>query len=130
MGLIANNIMREILHEIREADMYAIIGDEASDVSLKEQLCICIHWVDNNFNIYEAPLELINVPKTDSYRLTGLIKDCLVLFALPLVQCRGQAYGGASNMSRHINGVSTQIQKEEPSALFVYCLTHCTNLCL
>ena len=28
MGLIANNILREILHEIREADMYAIIGDE------------------------------------------------------------------------------------------------------
>ena len=28
MGLIANNILREILHEIREADMYTIIGDE------------------------------------------------------------------------------------------------------
>ena len=78
MGLIANNIIREILHEIRETDMYAIIGDEASDFSLKEQLCICIYWVDNNFNIYEAPLELINVPKTNSNRLTALIKDCLV----------------------------------------------------
>ena len=27
-------------------------------------------------------------------------------------------------------GVSTQIQKEEPSALYVYCLAHSTNLCL
>ena len=123
--------MREILHKIREADMYAIIGDEESDVSLKVQLCICIHWVDNNFNIYEVSLELMNVSKTDSNRITALIKDRLVRFALPLVQCREQAYDGASNnMSRHINGVATQIQKEEPSALYVYCLAHSTNLCL
>ena len=61
---------------------------------------------------------------------TTLIKDCLVKFALPLVQCRGQAYDGASNMSGHINEVAAQIQKEEPSALYVHCLAHCTNLCL
>ena len=30
--------------------MYVITGNEASDVSLKKQLCICIHWVDNNFS--------------------------------------------------------------------------------
>ena len=78
MGLMANNILREILHEIREVGMYAIIGDETSDVRLKEQLCICIRWVDDNFDIHGAPLELINVPKTDSNTLTTLIKDCLV----------------------------------------------------
>ena len=65
-------------------------------------------------------MELMNVSKTDSNRITALIKDRLVGFALPLVQCREQAYDGASNnMSRHINGVATQIQKEEPSALYV-----------
>ena len=37
------------------------------DVTHKEQLCIKIRWVDNNdFVIHEDPLELINVPKTDS----------------------------------------------------------------
>ena len=77
MGLMANNILREILHEIREDGMYAILGDETSDVSLKEQLYICIRWVDDNFDIHEAPLELINVPKTDSNTLTAVIKICL-----------------------------------------------------
>ena len=118
MGLMANNILREILHEIREDGMYAILGDETSDVSLKEQLYICIRWVDDNFDIHEAPLELINVPKTDSNTLTAVIKDCLVRFALPLVQCRGQAYDGASNMLGHINGVAAQIQTEAHFRLF------------
>ena len=33
-------------------------------------------------------------------------------------------------MSGHLNGVAAQIQKEFPSALYVHCLAHCTNLCL
>ena len=130
MGLMANHILREILCEIREASVFALLAHEASDISLKEQLCICIRWVDDNFTIHEAPLQLINVPTTDSNTLSSLIKDCLVRFSLIINQCRGQAYDGASNMSGHIRGVAAQLQKEEPSALYVHCLTHCTNLCL
>ena len=51
-------------------------------------------------------------------------------FCLPIGQCRGQAYDGASNMLGHINGVAACIQKDEPSAIYVHCLAHCTNLCL
>ena len=58
MGLMANQVLGDILCEIREANVFALLADE-SDVSLKEQLCICIRWVDENFTIHEAPLELI-----------------------------------------------------------------------
>ena len=77
MGLMANQVLRHILGEIREASIFALLADEASDVSLKDQLCIRIRWVDDNFMIHEAPLELINVPKTDSDTLSLLIKDVL-----------------------------------------------------
>ena len=40
-----------------------MIVDEATDVGNKEQSCITIRWVDNSFQIYETPVELINVPK-------------------------------------------------------------------
>ena len=78
----------------------------------------------------KVPLQLINVPKTDSCTLTSCIKDCLIRFSLPISQCRGQAYDGASNMQGHISGVATQIQNTEPSAIRVHFLAHCTNLCL
>ena len=54
----------------------------------------------------------------------------MIRLCLPVSQCRGQAYDGASNMSGHLHGVAAQLQKEVPSALFVHCLAHCTNLCL
>ena len=65
-----------------------------------------------------------------SETLFTVIKDCLIRFALPIGQCRGLAYDGASNMSGHLVGVSAPIQQCEETAVFVHCLAHCTNLCL
>lgn len=86
--------------------------------------------VDDSFEIHEDPIELINVPKTDANTITACIKDCLIRCCLPLAQVRGQTYDGASNMSGYLHGVAAQIQEATPSALYVHCLAHCTNLCL
>ena len=90
----------------------AIIADEATDVGHKEQLVVCIRWVDANFDIHEDSIEFINVPQTDAQTLTTCIKDCLLRLCLPISQCRGQAYYGARNMSGYLNGVAAKIQNE------------------
>ena len=70
---MGQHVLREILGEIRGSLRYSLIADEAADISNKEQLCITIRWVDDAFNIHEDPVELIDVPKTDSNTLTTLI---------------------------------------------------------
>ena len=50
------------------------------------------------------------------------MKDRLVRFALPIDQCRCQAYDGASNMTGHLHGVAAQIQSIVPSAIYVHYL--------
>ena len=130
IALMAHHVLRESLHDVQEAEVFSIIVDEATDISNTEQLCLSVRWVDNAFMIHEAPVELIEVPKTDAATLAMMIKDSLIHFSLPLSQCRGQSYDGASNMSGHISGVAARIQKEEESAIYVHCLAHCTNLCL
>ena len=54
----------------------------------------------------------------------------MLRLSLPIAQCRGQAYDGASNMSGHISGVAARLLRVEQSAIFVHCFAHCTNLCL
>ena len=54
----------------------------------------------------------------------------LIRFSLPLSQCRGQAYDGASSMSGHLSGLAVRITKDVPTAIFVHSFAHCTNLCL
>ena len=56
----------DVLRNIRECKVFSIIADEATDVSQKEQLCMTIRWVNGSFEIFETPLEPINVSKTDS----------------------------------------------------------------
>jgi len=103
---------------------------EKLDISNKEQVVICIRWVDAEFTIHKDPIELVHLPKTDLETIASALKDCLIRFSLRLSQCRGQAYDGASSMSGHLNGVAARIEKEVPLAIFVHCFAHCTNLCL
>ena len=55
-----------------------MIADEATDVGNKEQLCMCIRWVGDDFSVNEDFLELIQLPKTDANTVTLALRDSLV----------------------------------------------------
>ena len=109
IGLLGRNVLMDFLADIRIAKWYALIADEATDVSNKEQLCVTIRWVDNECKIFEDFIELINVP--DAETITDLLTDSMIRHQLPLSNCRGQAYDSAANMSGHISGVAARIRK-------------------
>ena len=128
--LIAHSALSNILADIRKAHWFSVIADEATDISNKAQLTVCIRWVDSDFCVHEDPIELIELPKTDAETIAKELKNCLEKHTIPLSQCRGQAYDGASNMSGYLNGVAARIEKDVPAALYLHCFAHCTNLCL
>ena len=128
--IMGQEVLRKLLLKIHEAKYYAILADEARDISNMEQLTMCIRWVDKRYEVHEDCIGLIQVPNITSAILTAAIKDTLIRCNLPLTLCRGQGYDGAANMSGHIRGVATMLLKEEPAALHVHCLAHCLNLCL
>lgn len=128
--LMGDYVLRGLLTDIRRALWYTLIADEATDVKHTEQMSVVIRWVDEVYEINEEPIGLVQVPKTDAETLTNALKDVLIRCILPLSQCRGQAYDGASAMSGHLSGVATRIKNEHPAALHVHCLAHCLNLCL
>ena len=92
--------------------------------------CVSIRWVDESYVVYDDIIGMIEVPETDVLTISSAVKDVLVRCFLPLRQCRGQAYDGASNMAGHLAGVATRLQMEEPKAHYVHCLAHSLNLCL
>ena len=106
------------------------MADETRDISNQEQLTIIIRWVDSSYEVQEDLIGLVHVPRTQSAILTAAIKDVLVRCILPLNNCRGQGYDGASNMMGKLRGVATQLRSEEPAAIAVHCFAHCLNLCL
>ena len=80
---------------------FATLADDAFDISHNEQMFVPISCVTADYEIHEDPIGLMQVPKTDSRTFTSALKDVLIRCILPLIQCWGQAFDGAANMSGH-----------------------------
>ena len=65
---MALDMMRQISANIQNVTFFTIMADETADVSNKEQLVICIWWVEDCFVKHEDfigihPLERIHLPR-------------------------------------------------------------------
>ena len=119
-----NRILREICDLIRGAPFYSTMADEVTDSSNREQVLVCLRWVDQHFESHEEFVGLLVVDTVASDRITTLLKDVLLRMNLNLSNCRGQCYDGASNMSGRRSGVA-QINAR---ALYTHCYGHALNL--
>ena len=128
--LMSDSVLHEILSEVKNSMFFALQADEATDVAFNEQMCISIRWVNREYEIFEEPIGLVQLTRTDSITIFKALKDVLLRCVLPVSMCRGQAYDGAANMSGRLHGVATRFKEEEAAALHVHCLAHSLNLCL
>ncbi len=128
LGLMSHAIIRSIIEQVQQADYFTIMIDECVDVSSKEQLTICIRYVDPDLEVHEEFIGLYLCPNIKADTIVSVLKDVLVRLNLDLSRCRGQCYDGSSNMAGARNGVKTQILMQEPRALFTHCYGHALSL--
>ena len=126
---MAHTVLRQILTCVKACKYYAILVDEATDISSHEQVSICLRYVSSeSMEVHENFVGLHETGDTTAETLTIIIKDALLRFGLEFSDCRGQAYDGASNMSGRMSGVQARISAENPKAIYVHCLNHSLNL--
>ena len=53
INLIGESILRGIISNLRSVHWYAIIADEATNISGTEQLSVLIRWVDEIYEVHE-----------------------------------------------------------------------------
>lgn len=124
---MGHHVLKDLLSTIREAVRFAIIVDEATDISHKEQLCIAIRSLDQKVDVHEDAVEFINIPMTcRNSNYVNQRHSHSVLSPLESVPWSGIWWC----ISGHVSDVAAQIQEYAPKALYVHCLAHCLNLCL
>ena len=128
IDLMAQQVLREKLKEIRDHDFFAIMADEYTDISNLEQLSLCLRTVSDDLEIEENFLGFYELTNIKSDTIVHAIKDILLRSNLSLQNCRGQTYDGASNMMGKKSGVATQIQQEQPKAIPTHCYGHSLSL--
>ncbi|XP_042059346.1 uncharacterized protein LOC121803816 [Salvia splendens] len=126
----AKETTKRIVEELG-VDYFAILADESSDVSQKEQLYLCLRYVQRKIGqVVERFIGLAHVGDTTALSLRSAIISLLIEHSLSPSKIRGNGYGGASNMKGEIHGLKTLIMEDTPSAYYVHCFTHQLQLTL
>ncbi|KAI3750696.1 hypothetical protein L2E82_21445 [Cichorium intybus] len=93
----SKEIILSICKEIGK-DFFALLVDESSDVSKKEQMAIVLRYVDSIGIVKERFIGIVHVKDTSSLTLKEAIYEVFTGNKLSMTQVRGQGYDGASNM--------------------------------
>lgn len=93
------------------------------------QLSVGLRYVDPHaLEAHEDCIGLYATDRTNATIISKLILDFLILFNLPVNNCRGQCYDGAANMAGRRARVSTKIKEVEPRALYIQYMPQFLNL--
>ena len=76
IAIMALKILQQIAGFIQNGVWYSIMADKVTDSSNREQLIICLRWVDNYLTAHEEFIGLYSVDKNiDAATLVHVIKD-------------------------------------------------------
>ena len=129
--VIGNLIQNQIVSEVKKAQYFSILADEATDSSNKEQLPLVIRFVDGGNNIREEFVGFFECNHgTSGQAVANLITEAVTELGLNLNDCVGQCYDGAGNMAGVTKGAAAIIRKTYPKAVYVHCASHRLNLCV
>lgn len=128
LEIMAHQILRKLLGLIQKSPFLAIMVDETTDVSNKEQLTLVIRRIDENLDVFEEFLGMYSLHTTSAQSIVTAISDALLRFQIPFARIRGQCYDGCSTMAGAKGGVAAKIREKEPRAVFTHCYGHALSL--
>ena len=71
---MALNMLRKIARNIQQAKFYSVMGDETADISNKEQLILCIRWVNDDLQAHEDFIGIHKIPNITADEIVTVIK--------------------------------------------------------
>ena len=129
INICGNLISNKLTREIKKAQFFSVMADEAAGVSNSQQMSLVIRFVDESSTNRESFLGFVRC--SDDLSGKGISEKILASeedHGLDMSLCRGQGYDGAGNMAGKIRGAATRIQKQHPKAFYVLCGSHLLNL--
>ncbi|XP_066960919.1 uncharacterized protein [Macrobrachium rosenbergii] len=128
--VISPAFKQELIYDVQDAK-YALLIDEATDISTDKHLCITIRYFSKKEKrIVTELVSLAAVTEATGAILFKVIKNAIEDIGQSLSNCLGFASDGASVMIGNNNSVWTQIKEESPHCVQVRCICHSLALCM
>ena len=87
---IALQVLRQVIKSISSSPLLSLMVDVTTDISNKEQLVVCIRWVDKSLQPHEEFIGLYHVESTQLSTLVSTIHDVLQRVSISITKLRGQ----------------------------------------
>ncbi|XP_020992024.1 uncharacterized protein LOC107474014 [Arachis duranensis] len=94
----ASETIKVIIDDLGD-NLFAVLVDEARDISVKEQMAVCLRYVNKEGIVMERFLGLVHVSSTNALSLKVALESLLAKHSLSLARIRGQGYDGAIGAS-------------------------------
>lgn len=78
LQILALGHLRKIAADINEAGYFTLESDEVTDSSNKEQVIVCLRWVDAQFEPHKEFIELHHVPDITTSTIVSVLKDTVL----------------------------------------------------
>ena len=122
---------KDQLKQDMSGQKYALLVDEATDLSVDKNLCLCVRYFSpNEKRIRTEYLDLIPVLETTGAALFAKVRQCLEENQLSIKDCIGFSSDGASNMVGNTNSLWSRLRGENPTMELVPCSCHSLHLCI
>lgn len=132
--ICGNIIQDDLVKKINDSKCFAVLVDSTTDISVTEQVSLCVRYVTQgenfSFSLREDFLEFFSIKTATGRNLGNNILNALSSLGVNCSNLCGQGYDGASSMSGCFNGVQAVIKETNPAALYVHCSSHSLNLAL
>lgn len=127
--LLGQALKDEMLMKVKNADSYGLMVDEATDVSVVEQLISFIQFANPETGAPEVHfLSIQNVLESstsaNSATIVKLIKEELSNDGLDITKLGSLASDGASVMTGSRNGVAAKLRETVPTLINIHCICH------
>ena len=128
--------LAEVIHEnlvskIKNANMYSVLTDESTDISVSKQMIVYIRIVDEKFVPQTIFLKNMTIsdPRSDAQVLSDHLFLVLQQEGLSIDKLKGFGSDGAAVMVGRKSGVATRVKEKSPHCISIHCMAHRFNLC-
>ena len=125
--ILAAKVVAVIVSELKEAKYYSIIVDSTPDLSHVDQLTIVVRYV-SNVEPFQRFLGFVPIHAHTGEHMENVVYSTLTKHDIDIMNCRGQSYDNASNISGRYNGLQARICATNPLTDYIPCSAHSLNL--
>lgn len=129
IAIMAAEVRKVIVKEIVNSKYFSVSVDSTPDLTHVDQLTVIVRYVNGRFEAVERFLTFLQIDRSHTgQNLADCLLDYLASESIDIMNCRGQSYDNASNMSGRYSGMQARLKAINPLAVFIPCTAHSLNL--